>query len=175
VIVAVLDTGVAYNHPDLIGHMWNGINCLSDTGATLGGCIHGYDFANDDLDPMDDAGHGTHVAGTIGGVDVTNSGVTGIAPKVQIMAVKVLSKYGGTTVDVIRGINFATKNGAKVINASLGITKITHTKSDFDYLMYGAIQNFPGLFVAAAGNSGINTDGTIKSFPAGFGSDTIVS
>jgi subtilisin family serine protease len=65
VLVAVLDTGVAYNHPDLVGSMWDGANCLSDTGATLGGCIHGYDFSDNDLDPMDSHGHGTHVAGTI--------------------------------------------------------------------------------------------------------------
>jgi thermitase len=115
--------------------MWNGANCISDTGATLGGCIHGYDFANNDLDPMDDDSHGTHVAGTIGGVSSGN-GITGVAPNVQIMAVKVLGKYGGTTAAIIRGINFATKNGAKIINASLGIMRTTHTKSDFDYLMY---------------------------------------
>ncbi len=174
VIVAVLDTGVAYRHPDLAPHMWDGANCLSDTGATLGGCIHGYDFTNNDLDPMDDMRHGTHVAGTIGGVS-NSDGVTGVALNVQIMAVKVLSPYGGTTSDIIRGINFAAKNGARVINASLGIMRSTHTKSDFDYLMYGAIQDFPGLFVAAAGNSGMNSDGTYKSFPAGFGSDTVVS
>jgi subtilisin family serine protease len=105
----------------------------------------------------------------------TGSGVTGVAPYVEIMAVKVLSKYGGTSVDIIRGINFATKNGAKVINASLGIMSSIHIKSDFDYLMYEAIQNFPGLFIAAAGNNGMNTDGVSKAFPAGFGSDTTVS
>lgn len=119
VIVAVLDTGVMYRHSDLSGHMWNGANCVSDTGATLGGCISGYDFANNDLDPMDDYGHGSHVAGTIAGLGTTVDGVTGIAKNVEIMAVKVFDKYGSTTTaNIIRGINFATKNGAKVINAS---------------------------------------------------------
>ncbi len=175
VIVAVLDTGVAYNHPDLSRHMWNGTHCVSDTGATLGGCIHGYDFANSDLDPMDDHGHGSHVAGTIGAISSTD-GITGVAPNVEIMAVKILDTHAeGTTADIIRGINFATKNGAKVINASFGITQVTRSKSDFDYMTYGAIHDFPGLFVAAAGNEGINTDSDIKSFPAGYGSDTIVS
>ena len=174
VIVAILDTGIAYNHPDLARRMWNGANCLSDTGATLGGCIHGYDFADNDFDPMDDNGHGSHVAGTIGAISSTD-GVTGVAPDVEIMAVKILGKYGSSTADVIRGINFATKNGAKVINASFGITQITQSKSDFDYMTYQAIQNFPGLFVAAAGNNGMNTDSSIKSFPAGYGSETVVS
>jgi len=64
-IVAVLDTGISYNHPEFAGRMWNGQNCLSDTGAYLGGCTHGYDFAYYDKNPLDRQGHGTHVAGTI--------------------------------------------------------------------------------------------------------------
>lgn len=53
IIVGVLDTGIAYNHPELIDKMWNGTNCLSDTGGTLGGCIHGYDFGEGDPDPTE--------------------------------------------------------------------------------------------------------------------------
>lgn len=83
--------------------------------------------------------HGTHVAGTIGAQSQNATGITGIAPKVQLMAVKVLDTWGyGDTVSIIRGINFAKNNGAKVINASIGMVT-----SEFDSLMYDAIAGFP--------------------------------
>jgi subtilisin family serine protease len=68
IIVGILDTGVAYNHPELIDKMWDGMNCVTDTGGVLGGCIHGYDFGEGDLDPTEGdiaRGHGTHVAGIV--------------------------------------------------------------------------------------------------------------
>jgi hypothetical protein len=94
------------------------------------------------------------------------------------MAVKVLGDNGyGDTASIIRGINFATRNGAKVINASLGITQQIDIEDDFDYLMYDSVAAFPGLFIAAAGNDGIDfgNEYHTKTYPAGFGSDTIVS
>ncbi len=53
-IVAVIDTGVAYNHPDLSANMWDGIGCINEIGGSLGGCLHGYDFENDDKNPLPD-------------------------------------------------------------------------------------------------------------------------
>jgi subtilisin family serine protease len=70
--------------------MWNGSNCLSDTGMNLGGCIHGYDFVNNDTNPNDGHYHGTHVAGTIGAASDNNLGLLGVAPNVSLMAVKIL-------------------------------------------------------------------------------------
>ncbi len=78
VVVAVIDTGVDYNHPDLAP------NILRDAG----GRVVGYDFANDDPDPMDDSGHGTHCAGTVGAVGDNGVGVVGVCPDVKIMPVK---------------------------------------------------------------------------------------
>ncbi|MBX9809404.1 S8 family serine peptidase [Candidatus Gracilibacteria bacterium] len=178
VIVAVLDTGITYNHPDLSGHMWNGSNCLSDTGMNLGGCIHGYDFVNNDTNPNDGHYHGTHVAGTIGAVSDNTIGLLGVAPNVSLMAVKILDDKGrGSTASIIRGINFAKYNGARVINASFGGVEQINSESEFDQLSYNAIKNFPGLFVAAAGNDGANLElrTNTKNYPSGFGSDTLVS
>ncbi len=178
VIVAVLDTGIAYNHPDLIWHMWNGTQCLSDTGATLGGCIHGFDFAYEDSDPSDIYGHGTHIAGTIGAMSNNATGIIGIAPNIQLMAVKIFDDNGqGTTASVIRGINFAKYNWARIINASIGTENTVNSKSDFDFFMYETIKQFPGLFITAAGNDGTDYSNmpNTKNYPSGFGSATIVS
>jgi subtilisin family serine protease len=103
--------------------MWNGANCLSETGATLGGCIYGYDFGDDDRDPADDTsaspGHGTNIAGILGANSNNGTGTVGIASNVEIMAVKVFGNTNqSTTSSIIRGINFAKYNGAKIINAS---------------------------------------------------------
>jgi subtilisin family serine protease len=175
VIVAVLDTGIMYDHSDLRANLWDGTNCKSDTGATLGGCKYGYDFAYNDKDPSDIYGHGTHVAGTIGAVTNNGTGMVGVTPNVKIMAVKVLNDGGGgSTASIIRGINFAKHNGAKVINASLGMQYNVSTVRDYDYLTYNAIQSFSGMFVAAAGNNGSNND-VDTVFPAGFGTSILVS
>ena len=119
IIVAVIDDGVAYNHPDLQANMWNGISCSGSdkNGSPLSGnCLHGYDYEDNDLDPLPTSGsHGTHIAGTIGAVK-NGSGITGVAPNVKIMALK----SSLTTADNISSINFAEQNGAKVINASWG-------------------------------------------------------
>ncbi len=93
------------------------------------------------------------------------------------MAVKIFDQDGSTsTISIIRGIKFATHNGAKVINASFGGVSAISRRNDFDFLTYDAIQSFPGLFVAAAGNAGTDYDGSgFKNFPSGFGSDTTIS
>ncbi|KUK41326.1 MAG: Peptidase S8 and S53 subtilisin kexin sedolisin, partial [Clostridia bacterium 62_21] len=132
VVVAVLDSGVDYNHPDLAGRV-----------------AKGYDFVNSDGDPMDDNGHGTHVAGIIAAVTNNDEGIAGIAPGVKIMAVKVLDAAGvGTTSTIVSGIDYAAQHGARVVNMSFG-------SYEFDRLQYDAIKAHPEiLFVAAAGNGG---------------------
>ncbi|MFH1187311.1 MAG: S8 family serine peptidase, partial [bacterium] len=117
VIVAVIDSGVAYNHPDLQANMWDGSNCVDENGNALGGCNHGYDYEDNDLTPLPaSSSHGTHIAGTIGAVKNNGKGIIGVAPNIKIMAVK----SGLTTVDIVNGINFAKYNRAKAINASWG-------------------------------------------------------
>jgi len=171
-IVAVIDSGVAYNHPDLINNMWNGVNCKDENGGVLGECNHGYDYEDGDNTPLPTtSSHGTHVAGTIAAVKNNTKGIIGVAPQAKIMALK----SSLTTIDNVKSINFAKQNGAKVINASWA-TYSTIVGGYYDVALYNAIGGFPGLFVVAAGNgnntgAGFNHDDgvdTHKSYPAGF-------
>ena len=90
VIVAVIDTGVAYKHPDLINNMWDGPTCKNENGtAILGGCNHGYDYEDGDNTPLPTtSSHGTHIAGTIAAVKNNDKGIIGVAPNAKIMALK---------------------------------------------------------------------------------------
>lgn len=104
VIVAVIDTGVDYNHPDLSGK-----------------CVPGKDFVNNDDDPMDDHGHGTHCAGNVGASTNNSLGVAGVAIQCKVLPVKVLNAGGGGSLSgVAQGITWAADNGAKILSLSLG-------------------------------------------------------
>ncbi|HLD86406.1 MAG TPA: S8 family serine peptidase, partial [Patescibacteria group bacterium] len=117
VIVAVIDSGVAYNHPDLANNMWDGTSCVKEDGSPLGGCNHGYDYEDSDSTPLPTtSSHGTHIAGTIAAVMNNSKGIIGVAPNAKIMALK----SALTTAQNVMAINFAKHNGAKVINASWG-------------------------------------------------------
>ncbi|ANQ16666.1 S8 family serine peptidase [Vibrio natriegens] len=169
VIVAVIDTGVDYNHEDLAGNMW------SNTGSSSG--VHGYDFYNDDNNPMDEHGHGTHVAGTICAQGNNQVGVAGVAWQCQIMALRFLGADGsGYTSDAISAIEYAVENGAKISNNSWG------GEPEFSNGLYAAIQSAATsghLFIAAAGNGGSdgigdNNDST-ADYPSSFDLDNIIS
>ena len=131
--VAVIDTGIDYDHPDLAAN-----------------CKGGYDFVNNDNDPMDDHGHGTHCAGIIAAVAGNEIGVVGVAPEAHLYAVKVLDSSGsGYLEDVLAGIEWAVNNGMQIISMSLG------TKSDYQSLhdaCDSAYYENCVLLVAAAGN-----------------------
>ena len=133
--IAVIDTGVDYNHTE-----FKGVNV-----------IKGKDFVNDDDDPMDDHGHGTHVAGIIAAKQNNNLGIAGINDKVEIIAYKVLSADGwGSVDDIIRAIRDATEKGAKVINLSLGGRFSSYALNE---VLEQAYKNRV-VVVAAAGNEG---------------------
>ena len=154
-VVAVVDTGVNYNQEDLAANMWNG------------NAHHGWDFVDNDSDPMDLNGHGTHVAGIIGAAGNDGVGTSGVCWKASIMAVRVLDATGvGTTAGIIQGINFAVTNGAKVINMSLG------GAGAFDQAFSNAIttaQSGDVVVVVAAGNDGGNNDvNGNATFPCNF-------
>lgn len=135
VTVAVVDTGIDFNAPDLAQ-------------ATR---LPGYDFANDDPDPTDDQGHGTHVAGTIAQSTNNGLGVAGVAYKAQLMPVKVLEATGqGSYDNIIKGIIYAVDRGAQVINLSLAGR--TGSLALEEAVQYAADRGV--LVVAAAGNSG---------------------
>ncbi len=111
VVVAVIDTGVLHTHPDLVDNIY-----------TNAAGKHGMDFVNTDDDPLDDNGHGTHVAGIMGARANNGIGVTGVmGTRIKIMGVKVLDAAGsGSIAAIVNGIRYAADNGAKVINMSLG-------------------------------------------------------
>ncbi|MCH8977947.1 MAG: S8 family serine peptidase [Armatimonadetes bacterium] len=132
--VAILDSGIDYTHPDLDGNY-----------------AGGYDFANNDSDPKDDNGHGTHVAGTVAAED-NDFGVVGVAPEANLYAVKVLgSSGGGSYSDVIAGLQWCVDNGMHVTNNSYGSSGDpgTAVKAAFDNSFAAGI-----IHIAAAGNSG---------------------
>jgi len=169
--IAVLDTGIDYNHPDLVGNVWSGIGYNFVTCAkfdTDGNC-ETPSIPNDD--PMDDNGHGTHVAGIIGAAGDNNMGVAGVMWEVSMIAIKVLNADGeGSWADITDGIQFAVNNGARVMNASFG-------GSDFEQSVFDAVSaaNSSGvLLVAAAGNEGSNNDLT-PVYPASFDLPNIIS
>jgi subtilisin family serine protease len=144
-VIAVADTGVALDHPDLQGNLWTGP-----------GGIHGHDFVDDDSDPDDFGFHGTHVAGTAAAIDDNGLGISGVAPDAEIMAVRVLDGNGtGSSADIGAGIAFAAQNGADVINLSLG------RQGNSDPLMSSGIaiaDTLDAVVVAAAGNDGSDND-----------------
>ncbi|MFN3967057.1 MAG: S8 family peptidase, partial [Endomicrobiia bacterium] len=147
IIVAVIDTGVDYTHPDLK------VNVDSTTG---------YDFANNDLDAMDDNGHGTHVAGIIGAVGNNGIGIAGVCWSVKIMPLKVFKASGeSNSMWISSAIIYAVNNSAKVINMSLGDISYppesSQTESDACRYAY----DNKVIIVAASGN-GYDTDGDGK-------------
>jgi subtilisin family serine protease len=124
IVVAVVDTGVDYNHSDLDANIWRNSdeiagNKLDDDGNGYVDDIRGWDFVDADNDPMDTGTHGTHVAGTIA-AENNGSGVTGVAYNASIMPVRVLAAEGdGSDPSIAAGIRYAANNGADVINLSL--------------------------------------------------------
>jgi subtilisin family serine protease len=164
IVVAVVDTGVNYTHQDLAANMWNG--------TTAGFPNHGFDFADNDNDPipLDASGHGTHVAGTIGAVGNNSLGTTGVCWQAEIMAVRVLSASGGTTAAIIQGVNFAVTRGAKVINMSFGGT--TYDPA-FDAEITDA-RNNGVIAVVAAGNAANDNDSTSPLYPCNFLQDNLI-
>jgi subtilisin family serine protease len=159
IIVAIIDGGVNYNHVDLAGNMWNGaVN-------------HGYDFIDDDNDPMDLDGHGTHVAGIIGAVGNNNTGTTGVCWGIQLMAVRVFNAVGkSTTADILSGIYYAVDNGAKILNMSFG-------GYNFDQAQYDAIEyakNNKVIVVTSAGNNASDNDTEFQHYPSDYDLDNII-
>jgi len=173
VVVAVIDTGVDYNHPDLAANIWTNPgeipgNGIDDDNNGYVDDVHGYDFINNDNDPMDDNGHGTHCAGVIGAIGNNGVGIAGVAWNVKIMPLKFLRSDGnGDTAASLNAIAYAKKMGADIISCSWGGTSKSQALSD-------AIDSTDALFACAAGNEGANNDIT-GHYPSGFDSPQIIS
>lgn len=175
-VVGVIDTGVDYRHPDLAANIWVNArevagNGRDDDGNGYVDDVYGYDFANNDADPMDDNGHGTHVAGTIGAVGNNGVGVAGVNWNVKIAALKFLNASGsGYTSNAVRALDYAVRMGIKITNNSWGGGGASTALSN-------AIQRAQAaghIFVAAAGNDASNND-AVGSFPANYAFDNVVS
>lgn len=162
IIVAVIDSGVDYRHPDLKDNMW------SRNGR------HGYDFYDNDDDPMDEENHGTHVAGTIAGTGNNGIGVVGVTWKAQIMAMRFLGPDGsGATSDAVKCIDWAVNNGAHILCNSWG-----GPNSSPELAQAVARAEAKGvLFVAAAGNTGGsgNNNDSRPTFPASLPQANVIS
>ena len=156
VVVAVIDSGVNYNHVDLADHLWDG-------GADYP--HHGYDFVNNDNDPMDDHSHGTHCAGTVCG-DGTSGTQTGIAPDATLMCIKVLSSSGSGSLDnIISGVEFAVEHGADVLSLSLGSTAPKSSVSETNRETFINVLQANVIAAVAAGN-----DGEAETYPRNINS-----
>jgi subtilisin family serine protease len=176
VVIAVIDSGVAWDHPELVGNIWTNTgeipgNGIDDDGNGYQDDIRGWDFLDNDNDPMDYHGHGTHVAGTIAGVGHNNGGITGVMWTARIMPLRFLDAAGfGNTADAIAAIDYAVENGARVMNNSWGGYESSQSLRE-------AIERSNSantVFVAAAGNDGLNNDST-PTYPASFPLGNIIS
>lgn len=158
--VAIIDSGIDYSHPDLGG-------CFGSACKVSGG----YDFVNNDTNPMDDNGHGTHVAGTVAASD-DGLGVVGVAPEASLSALKVLAANGsGSFSGVIAALEWAVDHGIQVTNNSYG------SSSDPGSIVKAAFDNSAAagiLHIAAAGNSGTRSGkGNNVGYPARY--DSVVA
>ncbi len=145
IVVAVVDTGIDYNHPDLAGNMW-----ADESGN------YGYDFAEDNDDPMDKHGHGTHVAGIVAAETNNQRGIAGTSWHSNLMAVKIFNDdgTGGTTTQIANGLKYAADSGAQIISNSWGFEEPMKeppqvVKDAIDY----ATDEKGSLVVFAAGNN----------------------
>ena len=179
VVVAVLDSGVDYNHKDLAGNMWTRPdNVPQYTDDELGSLndFQGFDANVNAADPMDDNGHGTHCAGIIGAEGNNDEGIAGINWNVRIMPLKFLGRGGfGTTKNAIEAINYAIdrkQNGVnvRVINASWGSTQRSKALED----AIRAAGEHGILFVAAAGNNGTDNDKR-PHYPSNYDLPNVIS
>jgi subtilisin family serine protease len=175
VVVAVLDTGIALDHPDLAPNLWSnpgeiGGNGLDDDGNGYVDDSRGWDAIDNDADPNDANGHGTFVASTAVAA-LNDTGMAGVAPDSRVMAVRVCDNSGCPLSAILTGLAYAMANGAEVANLSFGGS--FGLSSGFE----GAVQanvDAGVVVVAAAGNDGLDND-LVPFYPASFDIDGLIA
>lgn len=182
-VVAVVDTGIDYTHPDLAANIWSAPSSftvkIGGVTITCGGGTHGFNAIANTCDPMDDNNHGSHVSGTIGAVGGNGIGVAGVNWVASLMGTKFLDANGsGTTANAVNAIEFAIQAkqafaagaNVRVLSNSWGGGGYSQTLND-EIVKAG---NAGMAFVAAAGNSGSNND-TTPSYPASYAAANVVA
>ena len=175
VLVAVLDSGVDYTHPDLAANVWINPgeipgNGLDDDANGYVDDVHGWDFFSNDDDPMDAAGHGTHVAGIVGATTDNGLGVAGVCWSANLMVLKIGDAEGADEASAIAAIEYAVAMGARVINASWGEYHASQALEDA--VRFASDAGL--LFIASSGNDGLDTD-PHPHYPSGFDIPAVVA
>jgi subtilisin family serine protease len=175
ILVANIDTGVDYNHPDLANNVWrnskeiDGDGIDNDRNGYIDDVV-GYDFRDKDGRPFDDNSHGSHTFGTIAATGNNGVGVSGVSQVASVMSLRFLggAQGSGTLEGAIGAIGYATKMGARIMSNSWG-------GGGYSQALFDAVAGAKNiLFVAAAGNSGANND-TAETYPANFKLPTVLS
>lgn len=176
VLVAVIDTGINYQHEDIAANMWVNPGEVAGDGIDNDGNgviddVHGLNAISDGGDPLDDQDHGTHTAGTIGAVGNNGLGTTGVAWQVQLMAGKFLGASGGGAIgDAIECIDYAVAQGADILSNSWGGGSFSQAALE----AIEAARAAGALFVVAAGNTNDDND-LVAAYPTNYEVDNIVS
>ena len=178
--VAVVDSGIAYDHPDLAPNIWTNpgesgggkeTNGIDDDGDGYVDDVHGWDFVQNDNEPLDFFFHGTHVAGTIGAAGNNGTGITGVDWQTSLMALRAGDAANGELLDsdIIGAFLYACAHGARVVNASFGGPEFSQAMLD----VIGSPGCANTLFVASAGNDAVDVDAS-PSYPCSFTTANLV-
>ena len=185
-VIAVIDTGTDYTHPDLAANIWTNNREVADgvdnDGNGFIDDIIGFDTFDLDNDPQDEHGHGTHVAGTVGAVGDNNVGVMGVSWNSQILIIKAANAGGGFPVSAIVGAQIYITRMRQQFNVNIVASNNSYGAlgvGAFSFAEFDAIRtatNAGIAFIAAAGNDATNTDGpTVPHFPSGYNLPGIIS
>lgn len=172
-LIAIIDTGINYNHEALKGNIWTNPgeipgNGIDDDGNGVVDDVHGFNAAAKSGNPLDDNDHGSHCAGTIAGNGDNSKGLYGVMHNASLMGVKFLTASGGGTLSAaIDSVLYATKMGARVTSNSWG-------GGGFNQALYDAFKSSPAMHIIAAGNERNNNDAR-PSYPATFDLPNVIA